>query len=145
MDIVSACLVGAPCRYDGKGCSDDLAVRLFLEGEVLPVCPEVLGGLCTPRVPCEIVSGTGDDVLQGYTAVHDASGNDITKEFLAGAKRTLDLCRAVGAKKAYLKSQSPSCGCEMIHDGSFTGKLRQGIGVTAALLRREGIEVIETG
>lgn len=145
MDIVSACLVGIPCRYDGKGCKDDLAMRLFLEGKVLPVCPEVLGGLCTPRVPSEIISGTGDDVIQGHSAVRDAAGNDVTREFLGGAKKALEICKAIGAKKAYLKSKSPSCGCEMIHDGSFTGGLRQGNGVTAALLQNEGILVIEKG
>lgn len=145
MDIISACLVGIPCRYDGKCCKDDIALKLFLERKVLPVCPEVLGGLNTPRVPSEVVSGTGDDVLTGHSAVLDATGEDLTKSFILGAKRTLEVCRALGAKKAYLKSKSPSCGCEWIHDGSFSGALKQGNGVTAALLQREGIEVIEIG
>jgi uncharacterized protein YbbK (DUF523 family) len=143
MDIISACLLGIPCRYDGKSCKDDIAVKLFLDGKVLPVCPEVLGELDTPRVPSEIVSGTGEDVLEGHSAVLDATGEDLTKAFILGAKRTLAVCKALGAKKAYLKSKSPSCGSEWIHDGSFTGILKQGYGVTAALLQREGIKVVE--
>jgi uncharacterized protein YbbK (DUF523 family) len=82
-------------------------------------------------------------VLEGHSVVLDATGADLTKAFIRGARKTLEVCRALGARKAYLKSKSPSCGTEWIHDGSFTGILKQGNGVTAALLQREGITVIE--
>jgi uncharacterized protein YbbK (DUF523 family) len=103
-----------------------------MRGELLPVCPEVLGGLSIPRVPCEIKDGR----------VYTRDGRDVTEEFYLGAKKTLEIARAAGAKRAFLKQRSPSCGCGKVYDGSFSGKIVPGDGITAALLKQNGIEVI---
>ncbi|MDP2892469.1 MAG: DUF523 domain-containing protein [Bacillota bacterium] len=145
MDVCSACLLGINCRYNGKPAPEEAAIKLFLEGRVIPVCPEALGGMKSPHAPCEIAGGSGEDVLAGRAAVLDAGGGDWTKEFIKGAKQALMICKKLGVQKAYLKSKSPSCGLGRIYDGSFTGTLKNGEGVTAALLRKNGIEVIETG
>ncbi len=137
--LVSACLVGIPCRYDGGSWPIPRLQALAAKGRVLPLCPEVLGGLPTPRPPAEIQGGDGDDVLEGRARVVNVEGRDVTAEFLAGAREALRLARRWGIKRAVLKSCSPSCGVGKIYDGSFSGRLRDGYGVTAALLRREGI------
>lgn len=143
MDIASACLAGVKCRYDG-GKNEDETVRCMYErGDLKLVCPECLGNLSVPRCPSEIVSGEGGDVLEGCARVMTRDGNDVTAEFLEGAQKSLEAAKACGAKRAYLKAKSPSCGCGQIYDGTFSGKLREGDGVTAALLKKHGIEVIE--
>jgi uncharacterized protein YbbK (DUF523 family) len=141
MLIVSACLAGKPCRYDGEGKPNDEIVALYERGEAVLVCPEEMGGLTTPRVPSEIALGTGEDVLNGNARVITKDGRDVTKEFMLGAQETLCTARSCGAKLAILKAKSPSCGCGMIYDGTFSGKLHEGDGVTAALLKRNGVEV----
>ncbi|MBT7122039.1 MAG: DUF523 domain-containing protein, partial [Clostridia bacterium] len=113
------------------------------QGKVIPVCPELLAGYTTPRNPCEITLGQGSDVLSGKATVVDIDGIDQTAEFIKGAELTLELAQSHNAKRAYLKSQSPSCGCGEIYDGSFSGDLRQGDGVTTALLKQNGIKVVE--
>lgn len=143
MKIVSACFAGIHCRYDQRHNALAEIRRLVREGKAIPVCPEQAGGLPTPRNPAEIVGGgDGEDVLDGKARVIDNQGNDVTEQFLAGARKTLAVARAVGAKQAILKERSPSCGSCMIYDGTFSGGKKPGLGVTAALLRRHGIEVV---
>lgn len=143
--LVSACLVGVPCRYDGRSCPECTLQDLAARGEVLLCCPEVLGGLASPHPPTEIVGGEGEDVLQGRARVLDATGQDVTEQFLRGAQGALHLARRWGIRRAILRSHSPSCATRMIYDGTFTGTLREGQGVTAALLRREGLELWSEG
>lgn len=110
--------------------------------ELIPVCPEQLGGLSTPRPPAEIVGGDGGDVLDRCASVITVQGEDKTREFLCGAHQTLEIAKSHNATAAVLKSNSPSCGCGLIYDGTFTGELVDGDGVTSALLRRQGIQVM---
>lgn len=136
---VSACLLGEPCRYNATHKLDE-ALRESVKAQgALPICPEVLGGLPTPRPPSEIIGGDGEDVLNGRARVMDREGRDVTEAFIRGAKEALALCQAAGVQKAVLKARSPSCGAGSIYDGSFSGKCRPGLGVAAALLRRHGI------
>jgi len=139
--LVSACLLGISCRYDGDSCPDERLQRLAAQGKALPFCPEVLGGLPTPRPPAEIQGGDGSDVLEGRARVVNIEGRDVTAEFLAGAKEALRLAQHWHIREAILKARSPSCGAGQIYDGSFSGRLVEGDGVTAALLRREGLIV----
>jgi len=137
--LVSACLLGVHCRYDGSAnpCSE-LADKIGSR-PVIPICPEEFGGLSTPRPAAECCGGTGADVLAGNAKILvKESGKDVTEQFLAGAKEALRLARKFGAKAALLKSKSPSCGCGKVYK---EGQLVAGDGVTAALLRKEGITV----
>lgn len=109
------------------------------------VCPEVDGGLGTPRPPAEVVGGDGADVLAGRARVVTGDGRDVTAEYLDGARKALDAARRTGASKAILKARSPSCGSGEIYDGSFSRTLAAGDGVTAALLRANGIQVVDEG
>ena len=129
--LVSACLLGCSCRYDGKTCKNDAAVTLKDRYELVPVCPEQLGGLPTPRLPSE---RAGDRVLM-------KDGADVTENYRRGAENALHLALLLGAKKALLKARSPSCGKGRIYDGTFSGALTRGDGVTAALLLEHGLEV----
>lgn len=140
--LVSACLLGVNCRYDGGNSRNEDALKQNETDELIPVCPEEAGGLPTPRPPVEIVGGDGNDVLDGKAKVLTADGVDKTEEFLKGAKHALTLAQSQGATSAILKSKSPSCGCAKIYDGAFSGKLVSGDGVTTALLKRHGIKVI---
>ena len=116
--------------------------EMFEGEELIPVCPEQLGGLSTPRPPAEIVGGDGADVLNGCASVITVEGEDKTREFLDGAHQTLEIAKSQNAAHAVLKSRSPSCGCGRIYNGTFTGELGDGDGVTASLLRRHGIQVM---
>ena len=129
--LVSACLLGEKCRYDGGGKYCAEAMRLAERYEFVPVCPEGLGGMPTPRPPSEIL---GDRVIA-------IDGSDVTAQFRLGAQRALAAARKAGAVKALLKSGSPSCGRGLVHDGLFSGKLVPGNGVTTALLEENGIAV----
>ena len=140
--LISACLSGVKCRHNGRDSKSEEAMERFKEEELVPVCPEQLGGLSTPRPPAEIVGGDGADVLDGCASVITVDGEDKTSEFLGGAHQTLEIATSHNATHAVLKSNSPSCGCGQIYDGSFTSKLSKGDGVTAALLRRHGIHVM---
>lgn len=135
MYIVSACLAGIKCRYDGRANTNERIKKLVEEGKAIPVCPEVLGGLPTPRTPCEIIDNNG------RIKVINKNEIDCTEEFLEGAKKALAIGQIVGVKKAILKSKSPSCGNGEIYDGSFSGKLIKGQGVTTKLFIDNGIEV----
>lgn len=140
--LISACLLGVNCRYDGGNSRDKDAIKCHQHDELIPVCPEEAGGLPTPRPAVEIVGGDGNDVLDGNARVLTAEGVDKTEEFLKGAKYALKLAQSKGATSVILKSRSPSCGCGEIYDGSFSRTLVSGDGVTTALLKRHGIEVI---
>lgn len=143
MELCSACLTGSKCRYDGEAREDAKIKSRYQAGELKAICPECLVKLSIPRCPSEIVGGDGADVLDGKARVLAQDGADLTTAFIEGANKTLEAAKRCGAKRAYLKSKSPSCGCGRIYDGTFTGTLRCGDGVTAALLKRYGIEVVE--
>jgi len=144
MIIVSACLCGINCKYNGGNNLDERVLKLLKEGKAIPVCPEQLGGQQTPRAAHEIVGGNGLDVLQGKAKVLGQEvdeSDDVTSEFLKGAYETLKIAEAVGAYIAILKARSPSCGTSEIYDGTFSGTKRQGNGVTAELLLSKGMKV----
>ncbi|MYG00326.1 DUF523 domain-containing protein [Candidatus Poribacteria bacterium] len=140
--LVSACLLGVNCRYDAGNSRNENALKQQETDELIPVCPEEAGGLPTPRPAVEIVGGDGNDVLDGKAKVMTADGQDKTEQFLKGAQHALELAQSQGATSVIFKSRSPSCGCGKIYDGSFSGTLITGDGVTAALLKRHGIKVI---
>ena len=129
--LVSACLLGVYCRYNGERKKMDGIERLMERAELIPVCPEILGGLPTPRPPAERV---GDRVM-------NREGADVTEAYQRGAEETLRLAELFGAHLALLKERSPSCGKGKIHDGSFQGRIVDGSGVTAELLSSHGISV----
>ena len=133
MIIVSACLAGYRCRYDGKIVPDEEIVALMKRGEAIPVCPEMMGGLPCPRVPAE---RTADG-----TRVIAKDGRDLTDAYRRGAEETLRMAQLYGCDRAVLKARSPSCGYGQIYDGSFSGTLREGSGVAAELLAENGITV----
>ena len=139
--IVSACLAGAACRYDGRSKPDPEIVAAVQRGDMIPLCAEVLGDLPTPRPAAEIVGGDGSAVLDGSARVLTITGTDVTREFVAGAERVADAAVALDARHAILQDRSPSCGCGRIYDGSFTGEIVEGDGVTAAALARRGITI----
>ena len=114
---------------------------MIAEGRAVLVCPEVDGGLGTPRPPAEIVGGDGNDVLDARARVVTVDGDDVTDAYIEGARAALEAARASGAGAAILKARSPSCGSDGVYDGTFTRTLVDGEGVTAALLRREGLEM----
>lgn len=141
MILVSACLCGVHCKYNGGSNFNETVLKLMKEGKAMLACPEQLGGLTTPREPQEIHDGTGSDVLDGKAKVITKDEKDSTENFLKGAYETLKIAKEVDAKIAILKARSPSCGYGEIYDGSFLGKVREGNGVTAELLERNGITV----
>ena len=142
MIAVSECLIGRNCRYDGGSKLDEAILTLFERGEAICICSECLGGLPTPREPSEIEPGfSGEDVLDGRARVFSESGDDVTDFFLKGAEIALKVCVENGVTRAILKSESPSCGCGEIYDGTFEGGIVSGDGVMAAILKRHGIAV----
>lgn len=142
MILISSCLAGMKVRYNGTDCLEDSLKQLLDSGKAVTVCPELLGGFMTPREPAEITGGTGTDVLDGKAKVLDRSGNDVTGMYLDGARITLETARQYNASVVVLKQNSPSCGSTMVYNGEFAGVKIPGEGVTAALLRRNGIRVI---
>jgi uncharacterized protein YbbK (DUF523 family) len=140
--LVSACLLGLPTCYDGKARAIPGLLEFAARGLVVPICPEIAGGLPVPRPPAECVGGDGEAVLEGLAFVRTAGGEDVTAAFVAGAGRALDIAQRLGIRRALLKENSPSCGSRCTYDGTFQGRLVAGQGVTVALLRRHGIEVI---
>ena len=132
--LVSAYLLGENCKYSGGNnyCPD--VERLQERFEIVPVCPEQLGGLPTPRTPSERAGGR----------VLARDGRDVTEAFRRGAEKTLDIARAEGAVRAVFQVRSPSCGCGIIYDGTFSGALVPGMGVTAELLEKNGVRVYES-
>jgi uncharacterized protein YbbK (DUF523 family) len=141
--LVSACLLGVPCRHDGRDRREEgLPERLGAGAVLVPACPEELGGLGTPRPAAEIRGGDGRAVLDGHARVVDVNGRDVTDGFLAGARRALARARETGATEAWLTERSPSCGVAATH---ADGALVEGPGVAAALLAREGLSVRGVG
>ncbi len=132
MILVSACLVGINCKYSGGNNYNEKIFNLVKEGKAIPICPEQLGGLKTPRLPAEIIN----------ECVINKNNEDVTKEFIKGAKEVLNLAKKLGIKKAVLQPRSPSCGCGRIYSGNFDNTLVDGNGITADLLMKNGIEVI---
>ena len=130
--LVSACLLGEPCRYDGKSKPCPAVLALSSRYTLVPVCPEVLGGLPTPRTPSEIV---GERVLM-------RDGRDVTQNYHRGAEIALECAEAHGCDTAILKERSPSCGCGKIYDGTFTRTPKDGNGITASILLSHGIRVL---
>ncbi|MGL5256865.1 MAG: DUF523 domain-containing protein [Proteocatella sp.] len=130
--LVSACLLGLDCKYSGKNNINEKVIKLKDRYTLIPVCPEQLGGLCTPRNPAEISGGS----------VVDQYGNDFTESFKKGAQETLKIAKMLDCHIAILKANSPSCGFGKIYDGTFKGVLTPGIGLTAKLLHDSGITII---
>lgn len=130
--LVSACLLGTPCRYDGKSKPCERVIALKDTYNLIPICPEVMGGLPTPRVPSEIC---GERVLM-------KDGRDVTENYDCGAKTALEIARENVCTVAILKEKSPSCGSGLIHNGLFDGGLVEGDGITTQLLKKEGICVL---
>jgi len=141
MRLISACLLGMRCTWSGNDNKNDRAIELSKVETLIPVCPEQLGGLATPRAPQEIQGGTGQDVLDNKCRVLNKNGEDVTAEFIRGAEETLEIVRQLNIKEFIAKSRSPSCGCGQVYDGTFRDRLIDGDGVTTALLRRSGIRI----
>lgn len=139
MILISSCLAGINCKYSGKNnfhlCFENLVNR----GKAVPVCPEQLGGLFTPREPAEIIK---DET--GNLKVVTKTGTDVTKEYILGAERAFAIAKALGITKAVLQSRSPSCGCGKIYDGTFSKNLIVGNGITAELFIKNGIKVFSS-
>ncbi len=142
MILVSACLLGINCKYNGKNNRNPFVLELGEKVPLVPVCPEQLGGLPTPRVGAEISGGAGKQVLEKKARVVNHQGEEVTSYFLKGAAETLRLAEIMGSNMAILKSHSPSCGSGFIYSGEFDGKLKEGDGVTAALLKEKGLLVL---
>ncbi|NWH04696.1 DUF523 domain-containing protein [Desulfobacter latus] len=141
--LISACLLGQPVRYDGMSCPIECTRidQWQARGLLVPVCPEMAGGLPVPRPPAEITPGGGPGVWAGTARVMTRQA-DVTQFFIKGAQAALEKAVACGIKTALLKQKSPSCGSCRIYDGSFSGSLVDGMGVTTALLRQNGIMVL---
>jgi uncharacterized protein YbbK (DUF523 family) len=130
--MCSACLIGIACRYDGLSKPNQDIIDLSKIKKVIPVCPEQLGGLSTPRKKNEI----------RHDKVFREDGKDVTSAFLKGAKKVLAIAKENNVKQAYFKSKSPACGCGKIYDGTFTKTLIEGDGFSTRLLKANGIEVL---
>jgi uncharacterized protein YbbK (DUF523 family) len=140
--LLSACLAGVNCVYDGTNKLHPVFAGIYKKGDAVLFCPEALGGMKVPHSPSEISGGDGLDVIEGRGSVFSKDGKEVTVYFVKGARKTLELAVKKGIKKAVMKSKSPSCGCGRIFDGTFTKKLVSGYGVTAALLKQNGIVVV---
>lgn len=140
--LISACLLGVACNHEGRGSPRAVVEELARHYRLVPVCPEVLGGLSTPRAPAELQGGDGVDVVVGTAArVVNIEGEDVTAAYRRGAEAAVAVALAVGAERAVLKARSPSCGSSAVYDGTFSRRLVPGRGVTAAALAAAGLEV----
>lgn len=137
MMLISACLVGINCKYNGKNNYNEKALELVKKGIAIPICPEQLGGLTTPRNPSEI------KIIDNEVHVIDNKNNDVTKEFVKGANEVLKLTKTLNIDKVILKSKSPSCGIGKIYDGNFNNNLIDGNGILVKLLMDNNIEVVD--
>ncbi|MGD9100272.1 MAG: DUF523 domain-containing protein [Anaerolineae bacterium] len=140
--LVSACLLGIRTTYDDSSHPQPRLIALAARGRVVPVCPEVAGGLSIPRPPAEIIGGDGRAVLDGQARVLTCDDDDVTEAFIVGARVALETAQRLGIKAAVMQPRSPSCGHCQIYDGSFSGRLIAGQGVAAALLTRHGVGVV---
>ncbi|SET50467.1 Uncharacterized conserved protein YbbK, DUF523 family [Natronincola peptidivorans] len=141
MKLISACLLGVNCRYNGKNNEKPSILKSIGEDSFIPICPEQLGGLTTPRPPAEIQGGDGEDVLEGKARIINKNGEDVTEAFVRGAKETLKIAKCLEVSEAILKARSPSCGVGEIYDGTFSNVFRKGCGVTTAILKKNGIMI----
>lgn len=140
--MVSACLIGIPCAYDGRSrISESLLEKPFFYDAIVAVCPEILGGQDVPRERAELIGGDGTEILSGRAKVIDKAGRDVSEIYVAGALRALDIVKRAGVSIAFLRERSPSCGVQEIYDGTFSGKTREGKGIFSALLEKEGIRL----
>ena len=141
MYIVSACLCGVNCKYSGGNNKNEKCMKLLREGRAILVCPEQMGGMNTPRNPVEIV-GTAKEIIEEKKGkLVDCEGNNNTESFIKGAYEVLNIVRETGINRAILKEGSPSCGCNLVYDGTFSGKRVAGKGITAYILEKEGVNV----
>lgn len=141
MKMLSACLCGVNCKYNGGNNYEPRLDELLNQAPFILVCPETSGGLPVPRYPCEIIGGTGKDVIAGYAKVVDIKGSDVTDYFIIGAYKTLLSAKNNKVDHVILKSRSPSCGSGHVYDGTFTSRKIAGDGVTSALLKMHGFIV----
>ncbi len=142
MILVSACLLGEKCKYNGENNYNPQLIRYLHGRGYIGACPETLGGLTAPRQPAELQGGDGEDFWAGKATVMDQDGCDLSTEFAAGAAMVLQICRDHQIQLAILKESSPSCGSSCIYDGTFSHKRIPGCGVCAALLKQNGIRII---
>ncbi|EMK2595758.1 DUF523 domain-containing protein [Bacillus cereus] len=142
MIVISACLGGIACRYDGNDNLVSKIEELLQKEDTVLICPEVLGGLPTPRPSAEIIGGNGDDVLDGKAKVITKNGEDVTAAFVNGAYKALEQIKDLHPEYIILKERSPSCGSSTIYTGEFNGNKQTGFGVTTALFKRNGFKVI---
>ena len=140
--VISACLGGIACRYDGNDNLVSKIEELLQQEDTVLICPEVLGGLPTPRPSAEIIGGNGDDVLDGKAKVMTKDGEDVTEAFVSGAYKALEQIKNLHPEYIILKERSPSCGSSTIYTGEFNGNKQTGFGVTTALFKRQGFTVI---
>ena len=142
MYLISACLCGVNCKYNGLNNYNEICDKLFASGEAILVCPEQLGGLPTPRIPSEIIGESSNILNNNNGSVIDKNGNDVTPQFVKGAKETLQIAKKLNIKKAILKDGSPSCGVHYIYNGNFNGSKIKGMCITAQLLKESSIDII---
>lgn len=142
MYLISACLCGINCKYNGLNNYNEICDKLLASGKAILVCPEQLGGLPTPRIPSEIIGESSNILNNNNGSVIDKTGNDVTPQFIKGAKETLQIAKKLNIKKAILKDGSPSCGVNYIYDGNFNGTKIKGMGLTAQLLKESSIDII---
>lgn len=134
---ISSCLCGINCKYNGKNNLDPIFLELVNKGLAVPICPEQLGGLTTPRVPAEITKD-----FKGNLQVITKNNVNVTNEYILGAERALKILKSLGINKVIFRRRSPSCGYGEIYDGTFSGTITRGNGVTVDLFLKKGIEVI---
>jgi uncharacterized protein YbbK (DUF523 family) len=143
--LVSACMLGLNTRYDGKNTKNEEIIEYLKKSnaEFYPLCAEQLGGLCTPREPCEIEKGfKAKDVLNGKAKVFNRVGEDVTENFISGAKLVVNFCKEFCITHAILQDRSPSCGYSKVYDGTFEGTLIYGNGILTELLKESGIKIL---
>lgn len=142
MIVVSACLLGIDCKYNGDNNENTKVVSYLEDKDFILICPEQLGGLSTPRNPAEIINGNGYNVIKKESKIFNDIGKDVTYEFIKGASECLKIAKIYGCKEAILKEGSPSCGSKFIYDGTFSKNKIKGVGITTALFKNNGIKVI---
>ncbi len=138
--LISACLAGLSCRYDGGSKPHPRLEDLKRRYDLIPVCPEQVGGLSTPRIPNELQASAAD-ILSGQGKIKNQAGEDCTEAFIRGASETLKVVLLLKIKRGLLKDGSPSCGKNRVYDGTFCGKSIPGMGITAKVLQEEGIGI----
>ncbi|MFH1062985.1 MAG: DUF523 domain-containing protein [Candidatus Omnitrophota bacterium] len=144
MILVSACLAGTKCRYNGQDCANNIIAELKNKNKIIAVCPEVMAGFTTPRLPCEIVGGTGEDVLNGQAIVVNNLGENITAAIVNSCCQALEIAKENKINLAVMKAKSACCGVGQIYDGTFSNRLIEGDGILTKLLKKQGIKVISS-